>query len=334
MAEVVEKRNFFNAVARRVLSNENAIRVIILVALIAVMAIITKGLILSRNNVRNILLQSSSRGIASLGQTVVILAGGFDISVGGTALLGATLGASLLTPIEYLNIAGGPIPLGAGILVMLALGLAVGAFNGFFIARLGVNTVIITLAMWMMTTGIAYRICVGKALYDLPSSLAFIGQGYIAGVPVAVIVFGGVAVAIYFALYHTTWGRSVYAVGGNPISAWLSGINVPNVKFTTFVLCGFLAVVAAIVTMSRSLSVSMVSNSGLEIDTIAACFIGGISMGGGRGTVIGAVLGVIILGVINNGMNVIGVDATFQDLAKGAIIVAAVTIDVMRSRRG
>lgn len=265
-------------------------------------------------------------------QAFVILSAGIDISIGGAGLLAAILGASLLTPTLWQNIAGGPISLGAAILIMLLAGLGVGAINGFFITRLGVNTVIVTLAMWMMTTGGAYQICKGNTIFDLPRSLAFIGQGYIAGIPVAVIVFAGVAATIYFILYHTTYGRSVYAVGGNPVSAWLSGINVRNVRFSTFALCGFLATIAGILTMSRTLTASMVSSQGLELDTIAACFIGGISMGDGRGTLIGAVIGVIILGVINNGMNVVGIDPTFQGFIKGAIILAAVTVDVMRMR--
>jgi ribose/xylose/arabinose/galactoside ABC-type transport system permease subunit len=329
--EGIRRRRLLEA-ARVIWRSDDSRRAAILAGLVAVLGIATKGLTSSRANVSNIMLQSSARGVATMGQTLVIIGGGFDISVGGTALMTGVLGAALLTPVLWQNIAGGPIPLGVAILIMVLAGLGVGMFNGFFVTHLGVNTVIMTLATWMMTKSIAYQISKGNTLYGLPRSLAFLGQGYIAGVPVSVIVFGVAAAIVYFVLNHTTYGRAVYAVGGNPVSSLLAGVKVRNIKFSTFAICSCMAALSAILSMSRSLTASMFSSGGLELDTIASCFIGGISMAGGKGTVFGAIVGVITLGVISNGMNVLGIHPSFQDLVKGSIIVGAVTIDVMRSR--
>ena len=142
-----------------------------------------------------------------------------------------------------------------------------------------------------------------------------------------------VAVIAYFVLNHTTYGRSIYATGGNPVSAWLSGIKVRNILFSVYVISGFLASLAGVIMTSRVMSASLDSLKGLEMDSIAAVVIGGISLMGGKGTLVGVVLGVLILGVINNGMSVLGADPAFQGIVKGIIIIAAVTIDYVRRGR-
>jgi len=319
-------------IAKRIFRHENAVLAGILIALVAGLAAMTRGLTVSRENVTNIMLQSSARGMASIGQAFVILTGNIDIAVGGMALVSAVLGSAMMTSRLWQNIAGAPVPMGVGVLVMLLAGCGLGMFNALFVSRLRVPSLIVTLAMWRMSFGGAYQISAGNTIIELPRSLAFFGQGYIAGVPVSVIMFVAVAAVAYFILYHTTYGRSVYAVGGNPVSAWLSGITVPRVIFSVFVISGFLAALAAVITTSRCLTASMVTLKGLEIDSIAAVCIGGVSLFGGRGSLIGVIIGVIIIGVINNGMNVLGVEASFQELAKGAIILSAVTIDVIRRR--
>ncbi|MBA7691480.1 Ribose import permease protein RbsC [subsurface metagenome] len=137
----------------------------------------------------------------------------------------------------------------------------------------------------------------------------------------------------YFILNHTIFGRSVYAVGGNPISAWLSGINVKNVLFLVLVISGLLGALAGLVIMSRTMVAGMLTGRGLELDAIAAVLIGGVSLAGGRGNLIGVVIGALIIGVINNGMNIIAVGPAYDDLVKGGIILAAVAVDVRRRRR-
>jgi len=336
MAEVVEKPKSFSAtaqeVAKRVFRHENAILIIILVGIMAAMAVISKGMSMSTGNLKNILVQSSTRGLAAVGELFVLLTAGIDLSVGGIALMSSLACASLITT-GYQNLIGAPIPLGAGILLLVLVGLSVGAVNGLAVSRLGMSAVIVTLAMWIMSTGFGYLFCKGMTIQLLPRSLAFFGQGNIAGVPVPVIMFAVVAVVAYFVLNHTTFGRSVYAVGGNPISAWLAGINVKNVLFLVLVISGFLGALAGLVIMSRTMVAGMLTGMGLELDAIASVLIGGVSLAGGRGNVIGVVIGALIIGVINNGMNIVAVGPAYDDLVKGGIIFAAVAVDVMRRRR-
>ena len=136
----------------------------------------------------------------------------------------------------------------------------------------------------------------------------------------------------YFVLTHTSYGRSVYAVGGNPLSAWLSGINVKRILFSVYAISGFLAAFAGLIAIARVMGASMTVMGGLELDTIAAVVIGGVSLMGGRGNIIGAVIGAIIIGVINNGLNIMGVGAGIQSLVKGLIIFTAVAVDMQRRR--
>ena len=337
MAEIIEgpKPPSVTArdIARRFVRHENAVLLLILLVIMGVLAGLTRGVTLTRVNILNIWLQSSSRGIAAIGELFVLLTAGIDLSVGGIALMSSLACASLITT-GYQNLIGAPIPVGAGILLLVLVGLSVGAVNGLAVSRLGMSAVIVTLAMWIMSTGFGYLFCRGMTIQLLPRSLAFFGQGHIAGVPVPVIMFAVVAVVAYFVLNHTTFGRSVYAVGGNPISAWLAGINVRNVLFLVLVISGFLGALAGLVIMSRTMVAGMLTGMGLELDAIAAVLIGGVSLAGGRGNVIGVVIGALIIGVINNGMNIVAVGPAYDDLVKGGIIFAAVAVDVMRRRRG
>jgi len=319
-------------IAKQLFRHENATLVVILVGILAVLAIITKGMVITPRNLRNVFLQSSLRGVASIGQAFVILTAGIDVSIGGLALLCAVLGASLMSD-SFANIVGSPLAVYAAVPIMLLVGLGVGAANGIAVSRIGMPALIVTLAMWQMTTGGAYQVCKGATIMSLPRSLASIGQGYVGPVPVPVIIFITVAVISYLVLHYTTFGRSIYAVGGNATSAWLSGIKVKNVLFSVYAISGFLAGLAAVIQISRTMSASMLSLAGLEIDSIAAVCVGGVSLAGGRGTLIGAVLGVMIIGVINNGMNVVGLDPSYQDLVKGAVIFTAVAVDILRRQR-
>ena len=309
---------------RRFLRHENGFLVIILVAMIIIMGVITKGLTFSRDNITNIWLQSSMRGIAAMGQLFVILTAGIDLSIGGVALTVAVLGAKLMT--------GQPDVSAAAIASMMIVGIGIGAFNGSLVSRIGMPALIVTLGMWQMTKGFSYLLCRGQTILNLPPPLNYFGAGIIAGVPVPVIIFISVAVVVYFVLNYTTFGRSVYAVGGNPVSAWLSGIRVNNILFAVYVVSGFLGALAGFVMMARVMIGGLTTVVGLELDAIAAVVIGGVSLMGGRGNVIGAVIGVIILGVINNGMNVFAVNPAYQDIVKGAIIIAAVAVDYIRRR--
>jgi putative xylitol transport system permease protein len=187
--------------------------------------------------------------------------------------------------------------------------------------------------MWEISKGASFLVCRGRSIGWLPDQMHFFGKGVVAGVPVPIIIFIAVAAIAYFVAQYTTYGRSVYATGGNPVSAWLSGIQVRNIHFSVYVISGFLAALAALIMAARAMSASMTSLLGLEMDSIAAATVGGISLMGGRGSIIGVVIGAIIIGVVNNGMNIMGAGPDVIGIVKGAIIIIAVAVDYLRRRR-
>ena len=336
MTDMVEKPKPSQArareVAKRIFGQESAILVTILVVLIVVLSVMTKGHFATLGNVRNILLQSSIRGVAAVGQAFIILTAGIDLSVGGLVVMTTLLGATMLTEMPEYSITGAPVGLGIGIPVMVLAAVGIGVVNGLSVSRLRMPALIVTLAMWQITKGMAYQIGQGRSVRGLPEAVAFFGQGEIAGVPMMVITFIVVAVVAYLVLNYTTFGKSVYAVGGNPVGAYLSGINVPRILLSVYAICGLTAGIAGVMTMSRTMCGSMEVATGLELDSIASVVIGGVSLFGGRGNLIGVVLGVIIIGVINNGMIVLGLDPPLQEVVKGVILISAVAADTMRRR--
>ena len=334
MAEIVEKPKPLTAreMAGRVFRHENAPLTGVLIGLIFVMGAVTRGKTLSIANMMNTLLVSSIRGIAAIGQGMVILTAGIDVSVGGNALFCSALGAAVMTS-SWQNIIGYPLPLGLGALIMLLAGTAWGAFNGAMVSRVGIPALVQTLGLWQITTGVAYRVCSGRDILWQPEGLGWWGSGIVLGVPVPVIIFAAVAVVAYFVLNHTAYGHWVYAIGGNPVMAWLAGINVRGIRFSVYAIAGFLSGLAAFLMLGRIMLSSMRSLLGLEIDTIAAATVGGVSLMGGRGTLIGVVLGSLIIGVVINGMSVLNVDPFVMGIVKGSIIIVAVVIDYMRRRR-
>jgi len=319
-------------IAMRVFRHESAILGIVLGVLIAGMGGVTKGLTITPANMMNIVVQSSMRGVASIGQAFVILSAGIDISIGGVGLMSAILGASLMTGNLELNIVGHPISTYVAIPIMLLVGVAWGAINGLLVSRFGIPALIVTLGMWQISTGAAFQICGGRAIMEQPSGVTFFGQGIIAGIPVPIVIFVVMAVVAYLVLEYTVFGRSVYATGGNPLSAWLSGISVRNIQLIVFAVSGLFAGLAGLISVGRVTSASMQTLSTLMLDTIAAVCVGGVSLAGGRGNIIGVVIGVLIIGVIDNGMSVLGAAPAVQGIVKGLIIIAAVGVDYVRRR--
>jgi putative xylitol transport system permease protein len=335
MAEIAEKptRATTKDISKRFFKHENTPLLFVLIALILVMGYITGGKTLSFANTKNTLLLSSIRGIGAIGQGMVILTAGIDVSVGGNAMFCSVLGAGVMAT-NWQNIIGNPLPIGLGALIMLVAGLGWGAVNGTLVSRVGIPALISTLGLWQITTGAGLAVSGGHDTGWQPEGLAWFGSGNIAGVPVPVIIFVVVAIIAYFVLNHTTYGRSVYATGSNPVSAWLSGVNVKRVLFSVYAVAGFLAGLAAFTMLGRMMFASNRSLEGLEIDSIAAATVGGISLMGGRGTLLGVVLGTLIIGVVNNAMTVLSADPATSGIVKGAIIILAVVIDYIRRRRG
>ena len=324
-----ETRSVTLDIAGRFFGHENALLFLVLIGLVIAMGVVTGGRTISKANMINILLQSSIRGVASIGMAFVILCAGIDVSIGGIGLFAAVLGASLMTD-SFMNIVGAPVPFFVVLPIMLLVGAGWGAVNGAAISRIGMPPLIVTLAIWEITKGLAFQIGGGQSIGALPDGLAFVGSGTIGGIPVPVIIFAFTAIIAHFVLRYTTFGRSVYAVGGNPTSAWLSGIKVKTIQLVVYVIAGFLAGLAGIIMTGRVMSAAMVTLAGLEMDSIAAATVGGVSLSGGKGNLIGVIIGVLIIGVINNAMSIIGAGPSVQGIVKGIIIFTAVAVDYIR----
>ena len=329
MAEVVERREqvTFRDVARRALRHENAVIGIALAAIIAVLAGISRGATVTRGNMANVLIQSSVRGVAAIGQAFCILTANFDLSVSGVGVMTMMLGSSMMTT-EWANILGYPASPFLAIPVMLVVGACWGLLSGVLVSRLNMPSLIVTFGVWQIGYGVAYYVTEGKAIMGLPESFAVYGS-----LPVGPIIFFSVAAAAYFVLTYTGFGRRVYATGGSPVSAYLSGINVKNTYLAVFAISGLCAGLAAMLMTSRAMSGSIEGLRGLELDSIASVVIGGVSLFGGRGNMIGVVFGALLIGVVNNAMSVMHMPHAGRYIVKGAIIIGAVAADILRRRR-
>jgi len=335
--EIVAKQKPSRAreIVRHIFRHENTALILVFAALIGVMSVVTKGMIIQRANVMNVLLQSSVRGVAAVGQAFIILTAGIDLSVGGVGLMTSMLGAALMTSNPN-NIVGYPMSIYAALPIMVLVGAGWGLINGLSVSRIGMPALIVTLAMWEINKGVAMRIYLmfgGASIAEQPKNLASLGSGTVGGVPVLVIIFILVADIGYDVLNYTRFGRSVYAIGGNPVSAWLSGINVKRTQLIVYTICGLLAGLSAVMFTARAMSASMKTLVGHELDVIGSVVIGGVSLFGGRGSLIGVVIGVLIIGVINNAMSVMGTSPAMVSLVRGMIIFTAVAIDYARKGR-
>ncbi|AMQ07637.1 MULTISPECIES: ribose ABC transporter permease [Sporosarcina] len=275
---------------------------------------------LTLNNLLNVLRQVSINALIAFGMTFVILTGGIDLSVGSILALTGAVTAGLM--------AGGMDPLLAMFLGLL-LGAVLGAINGVIIAKGKVAPFIATLATMTIYRGLTLVYTEGKPISGLGDSQAFqlLGKGYFFGIPVPVITMAITFGILYFILKKTTFGRRVYAVGGNEEASRLSGISVDRIKIYVYALTGMLAALAALILTSRLNSAQPTAGNMFELDAIAAVVLGGTSLTGGRGWIVGTLIGALIIGVLNNGLNLIGVSSFFQQVVKGAVILVAVLLD-------
>lgn len=293
-----------------------------LIGLILLVIVITllNPSFLSVNNLLNVLRQVSISALIAFGMTFVILTGGIDLSVGSTLALTGAVAASLL--------AGGTDPIIAMGLALM-LGLLLGAVNGVIITKGKVAPFIATLATMTIYRGLTLVYTEGRPVSGLGDSLAFqmFGKGYFFGIPVPVITMIVAFAVLYFILHKTTFGRRVYAVGGNEEAAKLSGISPDRVKIAVYAITGLLAAMSALILTSRLNSAQPTAGEAYELDAIAAVVLGGTSLTGGKGWIFGTLVGALIIGVLNNGMNLIGVSSFFQQVVKGVVILLAVLID-------
>ncbi|WP_338026195.1 MULTISPECIES: ABC transporter permease [Cohnella] len=295
----------------------------ILLLAVIVLSIVSDAF-LTFTNLMNVLRQVSINGILAVGMTFVILTAGIDLSIGSMMAVSAVIAASIVSYNPDLAI----VALLAG---MLASG-ALGGVSGTMSAKLNVAPFVATLAMMTIARGIALIYTNGRPIVIDSPSFKFLGQGYLGPIPFPVVLFILVTVIMSIILYKTKFGRYIFAVGGNENAAHISGIRVSRVKIWVYVINGLLAGLAGVLLASRISSGQPNSGMGYELDAIAAVVIGGTSLFGGRGSMLGTIVGVLIIGVINNGLNLLDVSSYWQQIIKGVIIAGAVILD-QRAKR-
>jgi len=295
-----------------------------LVVLCVVIAVLNPNF-LTTNNLLNVLRQTSTNLYLALAMTMVIILGGIDLSVGSVMAVSGVVTAMLIA------LFGAPlfVAVAAGLLV----GILFGALNGYVAATTVIPPFIITLATLNIGRGAAYVLTDGQPVRVMSDAFNFIGSGYIGGfLPTPVLYSVIFVILCYLIMNKTKMGRYIYAVGGNPEAARFSGINIKRVKFFAYTFSGFMAGFAGIVLASRMFSGQPTAGVAAELDAIAAVVLGGTSMTGGYGRIGGTVIGALIIGVLSNGLNLIGVSSFWQYIVKGIVILIAVYADVIKRK--
>lgn len=296
---------------------------LLIVAIVTGMALASPHF-LSLANFRAISIGLVPIAICAIGMTVLLASGGFDLSVGSVLALASTVVALLL-------IAGAPILV--AVAGALLAGVAVGLANGLVVTKIGVNPLVATLGTMLIARGIALVITEGFSLSDLPPAFGWAGRAEIAGIPFLLCVTLVLVVAFDLAMRHGSFFRKIYYIGANEKAARLSGLAVDRIKIVAYVLSGTLAALAGVLLASRLMSGTPTAGNALELQVLAAAVIGGASLKGGEGTILGGFLGVIFVALINNAMTMLAVSIYWQMIVTGAVLIAAVGLDML-VRRG
>lgn len=286
---------------------------------------ITSDKFLTLGNLINMLLQVSTIGIVAIGGMFVILTGGIDLSAGSMAAFIGLLMAGFCVD--------NGMPVGMAIVLSILIGLGLGYVIGLSVTRLGLTAFIVTLAMQSMLRGLALVYSQGTTIFGMPESFNLVGGGMVGSVPVPVILVIILFIIAHFVLSRTTFGHQVYAVGGNREAAYLAGINVKKVERITYTIAGGMTAISALVLTGRLGAAVPDAADGLEFSAISAIVIGGGSLSGGKGNMVGAFIGVLIIGILNNGLNLLNVSVFWSKFAQGLIIFVAVLIDAISQRR-
>jgi len=300
----------------------------ILIALVLMIAFLciyprTSNTFPTLNNIFNVLRQSAPNLMLACGMTMVIILGGIDLSVGSIIAMSGCFAAGAVV--------WGGMPEVIGLIIGVLSGTVFGMFNGFMIAKTTIPPFIVTLASMNIAKGIAYVFSQGKPIRCMTEPWKFLGAGYLLKIPTPVWTMFIVFIVCVLFLNRTRIGRHVYAVGGNATAAKFSGIDTFKVKFAVFTISGTLAGLAGITIASRLYSGTCTSGNAAEMDAIAAVVIGGTSMAGGSGKLGGTLIGALIIGILNNGLNLMGVNSDWQYIIKGIVILGAVYVDFIRS---
>lgn len=291
---------------------------ILLVVIVILFAAMKPATFFTVDNLLTIIRQVATTGIVALGVSFLMLTGNLDFSVGKVYAF-----AGVACALLYQN----GVPMGLSILLAIFFCIIICTITGIIALKFNIPMLIVSIAMMQVVDGLNMVVTDGATVYGLPDSIKLLGQGYVFGIPLAVIIFAVIALIIAFILNKTYMGRYFFAVGGSNDAARLSGINVNKVKIIASALCGLLTGIAGIIMMSRSFSGSPYSGSNLSNDVISAAVLGGVSISGGTGKTSGVVTGVLVIGVLSQGLVMIGLSSNYQNMIKGAVLIIAVILD-------
>jgi ribose/xylose/arabinose/galactoside ABC-type transport system permease subunit len=280
---------------------------------------------LTLSNITIIFTQVAINALLAFGVTFVIITGGIDLSIGSVVALAGIFTALMAHPGEYPLI----VPIFSGLLA----GLIFGAINGFLVIKTKIAPFIITLGTMTIARGLALIISKGRPISNLSETFEFIGNGSVWGIPFPVIILMIVFIICTIVLQKTVLGRYIYAIGGNESAARVSGINIHKIKLTVYMISGLLAGLAGIILTARVTTGQPNTGAGFELDAIAAAVIGGTSTTGGVGTITGTLIGALLIGVINNGLDLMNVTSYYQQVIMGCIIIGAVVLDSWNAKK-
>lgn len=296
----------------------------VLLVIVAFFTIVTDSF-LTTGNLLNVARQVAMLGISAVGMTFVILTSGIDLSVG--ALMGIT---NIVCSMLMVN-AG--IPMVPAVIITLLISALVGLINGLLVAYVRVPALITTLSMMTILRGLSFVLCDGMPVWGLPESFKKLGQGYVGAIPIPVIIMVIVFILGWVFLNRTKTGRYVYGLGGNKEAVRLSGVNTLRNETLVYVLSSVLTGMAGVIMLSRINTGQPKIGTGYEMDVITAVVLGGVSIMGGEGSIIGVFVGVLIAGVLSNGMILIDVSEYYQQITKGLVLLVAVVFDTLAKRR-
>lgn len=276
-------------------------------------------------NLRTLIRQVSFAGISAVGLMFVMISGGIDLSIGSQIVFSNVLLAIMMVDWK--------LPPAVAIPLILLVGTGLGAINGILCIKLKIHPLIITLGTSAIFKGVGYIINRSRNIMGFPDSFRWFGQGYVWGIPVPVIVMILVALIGSFILAKTYFGRQVFALGGNEEAARLAGVNISQMKVLLFMICGFVSSITTVLLLSRVFAGQTITGQGLEFDCLTAALLGGVSFKGGEGTIFGLMVGIIIIGVLNNAMQLAQFPDFSQTVVKGAVLLIAVAFDVYQKNR-
>ncbi|MGG6311365.1 ABC transporter permease [Paenibacillus macerans] len=304
----------------------NNIGIIFVLLILCVILSIVSPVFLTTDNLITVLRQVSNNVFLALGMTLVMILGGIDLSVGAIVAVSGTLTVGFMV--------NNGIPMPVAIVLGMSIGTLLGFFNGVIITQFKLPAFIVTLATMNIAQGIAYIYSGGRSARITNDAYTQLGTGKLFGFLPLPVLYMIILIVIFIVLLNKTkFGTNIYAIGGNREAARLSGVRIKKVEIAVYTLAGLLSALAGIVLSARMYSGQPSVGQGYEMDAIAACVLGGVSMAGGRGRISGTIFGVMIIGVVSNGLNLMGVSSFWQLLVKGLIILIAVLIDAQKGKK-